>query len=52
MRTSNIDSVTFSIGSVILDTPVLVSGGDKLTITIVKTNAGTSKLIIQEKLVA
>ena len=52
MRISNIDSVSFSIGSVVLSPPVLVSGGDKLTITIVKTNPGTSKLIIQETLVA
>jgi hypothetical protein len=52
MRITNIDSVTFSIGSVVLSPPVLVSGGDKLTITIVKTNPGTSKLIIQETLVA
>ena len=40
MRISNIDSVSFSIGSVVLSPPVLVSGGDKLTITIVKTNPG------------
>ena len=52
MRTSNIDSVTFTIDGVALDTPVQVNGGNTLTITITKTNPGAvSKLIIQEKLV-
>tara|TARA_R100001509_G_scaffold154671_1_gene116473 strand:+ start:306 stop:1379 length:1074 start_codon:yes stop_codon:yes gene_type:complete len=52
MRTSNIDSVTFTIDGVTLDSPVQVNGGDTLTITITKTNPGSpSKLIIQEKLV-
>ena len=52
MRTNNIDSVTFTIDGVTLDTPVQVNGGDTLTITITKTNPGSpSKLIIQEKLV-
>jgi len=51
MRTNNIDSVTFSINGIALVPPVLINGGDKLTITIVKTNVGSSRLIIQEKLV-
>ena len=51
MRTNNINNVTFSINGIVLDPPVLINGGDTLTITIVKTNVGSSRLIIQEKLV-
>ena len=51
MRITNINSVTFSINGIILDPPVLINGGDTLTITIVKINPGVSKLIIQETLV-
>ena len=51
MRITNINSVTFSIDGINLVPPVLINGGDRLTITIVKTNPGASKLIIQERLV-
>ena len=51
MRTQNIASTSFSVNGITLVPPILINGGDRLTITIVKANPGVSKLIIQETLV-
>ena len=52
LRTTNVNSITFTINGVTLTGTVLVEPGDSVVITIVKTTSGqTAKVIIDEKLV-
>ena len=52
LRTKNVNSVTFSINGTTLSEPVLISVGDTLTVTIVKTVLGTPATVtIQEIIV-
>lgn len=50
LRTNNVSSVSFSIGGVSVSQPVLVSPGDVLTITIVKSVGGSAASITIEEI--